>query len=260
MCAYSEKGEKKNVMYDLQKASMWKRISAWLLDAILLVIVITGVLFLLSSCLDYDGTLECYTALQQQYIEEYGVDMSLTELTEEQQALREQANAAFQQDAEANRLYGKVVSQGMLLVSFSPLIAYLLLEFLVPLLFGNGQTLGKKVFGIAVMREDGVRLSTLALFVRTVLGKYTVETMLPVLFIALAMFGSFGLLGTVLALALLVAQIAMLIATKTNSALHDKLSYTVTVDMASQMIFDTPEELLAYKKRMQAEKAAKADY
>ena len=87
-------------MYDLQKASMWKRISAWLLDAILLVIVITGVLFLLSSCLDYDGTLECYTALQQQYIEEYGVDMSLTEFTEEQQALFRQFSDTVQKESE----------------------------------------------------------------------------------------------------------------------------------------------------------------
>ena len=35
--------------------------------------------------------------------------------------------------------------------------------------------------------------------------------------------------------------------------IHDKLAGTVTVDLASQMIFDSPEALLEYKKRLHAE-------
>ena len=33
----------------------------------------------------------------------------------------------------------------------------------------------------------------------------------------------------------------------------DKMAHTVAVDMASQMIFDSPEALLEYKKRIHAE-------
>ena len=43
------------MIYDLQRASMWKRISAWLLDAILLCIVTTLMAFLLSIALNYDS-------------------------------------------------------------------------------------------------------------------------------------------------------------------------------------------------------------
>ena len=42
-----------NMIFDLQKASMWKRISASLFDFILLVIAVAGFAFLLSAILDY---------------------------------------------------------------------------------------------------------------------------------------------------------------------------------------------------------------
>ena len=58
------------MIYDLQKASMWKRISAALCDLIALVIVIVGLLLLLSAVLGYDGraarlghAFECYVSL-----------------------------------------------------------------------------------------------------------------------------------------------------------------------------------------------------
>ena len=247
-------------MFDLQKANTWKRVSAWILDAIMLVIAITGGLYAMTSLLGYGQTLEEYNALQQQYIEEFGVDMSATELSAEEIALRETADAAFRKDADAIRLNGRIVAQTPLIIAFPPLIAFLLLEFLVPLIFGNGQTLGKKVFGVAVMREDGVRLTPLALFARTILGKYTLGLMLPALLLALFFIGTMGLVALVVAAALLIAQIVVPIASRTNAAVHDKLACTLTVDMASQMIFDTKEDLLAYKNRLQAEKAQAADY
>ena len=40
----------------------------------------------------------------------------------------------------------------------------------------------------------------------------------------------------------------------------DKLANTVTVDLASQMIFNTEEDLIAYKQKIAAEKAAKQSY
>ena len=46
---------------------------------------------------------------------------------------------------------------------------------------------------------------------------------------------------------LFVLQIGVMIATKTNSSIHDLLSDTVVVDFACQQIFDTEEELIAYK-------------
>ena len=110
------------------------------------------------------------------------------------------------------------------------------------------------------MREDGVKLSPLLLFARTVLGKYTVETMIPVLTVVMIFFGFMGLLGTVIIGALLLVELFMIAMTKCNTPIHDKLAHTVTVDMASQMIFDTPEALLEYKKKLHAQDAEKSEY
>ena len=38
------------------------------------------------------------------------------------------------------------------------------------------------------------------------------------------------------------------------------LASTVVVDLASQMIFDSPEDVLAYKQKVHAEAVDKADY
>ena len=42
--------------------------------------------------------------------------------------------------------------------------------------------------------------------------------------------------------------------------IYDMLANTVTVDMASQMIFDSPEALLEYKQRVHAEAVERAEY
>jgi uncharacterized RDD family membrane protein YckC len=132
-------------------------------------------------------------------------------------------------------------------------LGYVLLEFVIPLIFKNGQTVGKKIFGIAVMREDGVRISPMLLFVRTILGKYTVETMLPVFIIVMIFLGAMGIVGVVVLAAILITQIVLLIVTKARTPLHDVLSHTVTVDYASQLIFDSVEDMIAYKKKIHAE-------
>ena len=246
------------MMYDFQKANMWKRISAALCDLIALAIVVVGIALLLSTVLGYDGYSVRFAEISNSYAEEYGVDLDISTtdfkaLGEEERARYEAADQAVAADREANYVYGMIVNLTLIIITFSLLVAFLLLEFLVPLLFGNGQTLGKKVFGVAVMRVDGVKLSPVLLFARTVLGKYTVETMIPVFIIIMIALGLMGIFGTVVILGLLVLQLVLLITTKARTPLHDKLAHTVCVDLASQMIFDSPEALLEYKKRIHAE-------
>ncbi len=252
-------------MLDLQKASMWKRISAALFDLILLMILVVGAAFLFTTVLDYDG----YTARMDEFYAEYEAtygldfDISVAEyeaLTDEARAVYDKAWEAFAADEEVNRVYGMLFNLTLIIVTFSILAAYLLLELLVPLILRNGQTLGKKIFGIAVMRRDGVRLPPVLLFARTVLGKYTVETTLPVLVVIMIYFNAVNVVGVILIGLLLVIQVALLIATRNRTPIHDLLAQTVTVDMQSQLIFDSPEALLAYKKRLHAEEVAKADY
>lgn len=253
------------MMYDLQKADVWKRISAFIFDKILVFILAVGLAFLLSLVTNFEGYAEQYEARRDYWSDYYGTNLSITEenyseLTEDEKLRFDNAVTALSADNEANYSTYMMFNLSLIIVTFGVLLSYLLLEFVVPLLFGNGQTLGKKIFGIAVMRIDSVKISPLILFIRTVLGKYTIETMIPILILIGIGFGLIGIMGPIIILLVIVCNIIMVIATKTNSPIHDMLANTVTVDMTSQLIFDTPEALLEYKQKVHAEMAEKADY
>lgn len=246
------------MIYDVQKANMWKRISAFLFDFILLSIIVVGLAFVLSAILGYEDTTaqmeQCYTRYETKYAVDFDISSEdYNALTEEKRAVYDEAMTALSKDETFVRTYSLLINLTLIIITFSILLGYLIFEFFIPLLFGNGQTLGKKIFGIGVMRADGIRLSPMLLFVRTVLGKCTVETLLPVLIVIMIYFGYMGFFGTVLLIAFALVQLGLLIATRFRTPFHDKLAYTVTVDFASQMIFDSPEEMLEYKQRIHAE-------
>ena len=251
-------------MLDLQRAGMWKRLSAALFDSIILFTVIVGMALLLSTALGYDAYVDRLNELEQQYGEEFGVDLNITleelkALSEEERQVYEAADAAYSQDPDVIYTYNMMLSLAVVIVTFAILLGYLLLEFLVPLLLKNGQTIGKKLFGIGIMRVDSVRLPSVLLFARTVLGKFTIGTMIPVYVVIMIIFGRLGMFGTVLIGALLLVQAILFFGTHAHTPIHDKLAGTVTVDLASQMIFDSPEALLEYKKRIHAESTAKQE-
>lgn len=252
-------------MVDLQRADFWKRISAFLFDAIIFGIIAVGIACAISAISGYDkyknGLDACYT----KYETEYGIDFNITsdeyeKLTDAQKEKFDSASKALEKDGEAFYYYSMTVNLTLVIIVFSVLLSNVILEFIIPLILGNGQTLGKKIFGIGVMHCDGVRVSTLQMFIRTVLGKSTIETLVPILVVVMIILGSIGLLGLIILCGLALAQIILLFTTKGRTPIHDVMAATVTVDFASQMIFDTPEELLEYKKKIQAERAARADY
>lgn len=252
-------------MVDMQKAGMWKRMAAWLLDIILVAILAVGAAYLLSVTLGYDtasAKLEQYYA---RYESEYGVvfDISQQEyeaMTGEQRAAYDAAYEALIADEDVLITYDKVVNLTMLITSIGILIAMLLLEFVVPLLLKNGQTVGKKCFGIGLIRNDGVQMNTMQLFTRTVLGKYTVGTMLPIYVVLLMLFGNMGIFGTVILGGLLTGQIICLSVTRNTCAIHDLLAGTVAVDIASQQIFRSSQELIEYTRRIHEDRARRQDY
>ena len=84
--------------------------------------------------------------------------------------------------------------------------------------------------------------------------------MVPLLLVFLVVLGNAGIVGVIAFVLIFVFQLGLLIKTKTNSCIHDVLAYTVAVDMESQMIFDTKEDLIAYKNKIHAEEAEKQAY
>ena len=250
---------------DIQKAGLWKRVAAGLLDSILLSVLAVGVAVLLGAFLGYDGYNTTLNESYAYYQDQYGVTFQIT--GEEYEALQPQekeaydkAYAALIQDEEAMKAYNMVLNLSLLITTGGILAAYLLLEFAVPLFFGNGQTVGKKVFGLGIVRVDGVRTTPLQMFVRTVLGKFTIETMIPVYVVLMFLFNVTGLYGTLLLGGLLVAQILIMAISSNNSLIHDLLAGTVVVDVASQMIFRTPQDLIDYKKKLSREQSNRQNY
>lgn len=253
------------MIYDLQRASMWKRISAWLLDAILLCVAATLMALLLSTALNYNSYSDRLDARYAYFEAEYGVSRDVTQaqidaMSPEELANLTAASEALAADEEALYVYNMMIQLMILITSLSILLAYVVLEFTVPMVLGNGQTVGKKVFGIGVMRQDGVSVNGVCMFIRTVLGKYAIETMIPVMMALMLFFGSVGEVGWLILGAIILVEAVLLISTKERCMIHDKLANTVTVDIASQMIFKTQEDLIAYKEKAAAQKAANQLY
>lgn len=252
-------------VYDIQKAGAWKRMSAYLFDTILLGIVAVGVAFLLTVVFRYDAHVADRDGLLEEFEAEYGVELDITqseyeEMTEAEKTRYDDAYRAFVSDPEVNAKEALIVSLTLLIIVFGLLVSFLLLELLIPLKLGNGQTLGKKIFGIGVMRVDGVKISVFQLFVRSVLGKYTLETMLPIFLVLLFFFNVFPFACLVGLAFLALLQLAFVLVTQYHTPIHDMIAGTLTVDFASQMIFDSVEEMTAYKQRIHAEMAQKAEY
>ena len=249
----------------LQKANFWKRISAYLFDIILTVTLAIGFASLLSAVVGYDKHQEQLQNYYEYYEQTYGVDFDISEedynkLTEDEKLKYETAADALEKDENVLATYSVIVSLSLVILSFSVLLGILSIYFIVPLFFKNGQTLGKKIFGLAVIRSNLVKVSNPVLFARTLFGMYAIETMFPLFLLAMLYFNLMGGVALITIGLLFVLQVAVLIVSKNNSSIHDLLSDTVVVEFASQRIFETQEALEEFIKEQQAIEAQKAAY
>ena len=257
-----------SMIYDVQKAGALRRIAAGLFDIIILIVLATGLSWGISALTDADAQYQAVQDVYTAYGEKHNVNVSHTEEdlatlpAEELEQYNKNYQAAMDEmnaDPEAISTMMRFWSTALSTISLSVLIAHLLLEFLVPLWLKNGQTFGQKAFGIGLMRKDGVMISPFALFVRSILGKATIEVLLPLLLVFMMFMGIAGVL-IYLVLALVVAQVMLLLMHPNRCVLHDLMGCTIAVDISSQMIFRSPEALIAYQKERAAEKAEKASY
>ena len=254
---------------ELQRASSWKRIAAWVLDIMLLCVLTVGVAFGLSALLDYDVHQQTVQTAYEYYAQQYGIDLDMDQATYDAMSEAEKAEydekakkieIALNADEDVKYAYNMVVSYSLLITTMSILLATVLLEFVVPLLLKNGQTIGKKCFSLGVCRVDGVKVTPLQLFARTVLGKFAVELMIPVYVVIMLYWGLMGIGGTAVLLILLIIQITCIAVNRDRLAIHDRFAGTVVIDISSQKIFESTDDLIAYTKRIHAEQAKRQDY
>ena len=254
---------------DVQKAGLWKRIAAAILDLILLAILAVGCAWGLTVALDYDGHAETAATIKAEYEERFNIpaDMTNTKYQSLDEAEKQaydqavaEANKALAEDAEAVRILNLLQSLRLVITTFGILVAVLLLEFIVPLFLKEGATVGKKVFGLGLVRTDCVRVNPLQLFTRTLIGKFTIEIMIPAYLIIMILGGTLGSMGMIVIGAILLLQVILYFATKQNQLLHDIMAGTVVVDVTSQRIFANDEDRIAFLKRMAAEQAEQQEY
>jgi uncharacterized RDD family membrane protein YckC len=250
---------------DMQNASVMKRLAAWLLDAILVCVLSVGFAVILSAVLRYDSHYANLQAGYDRYEQQYGVVLRISQeeyenMSESQRENYDAAQVELLEDEALIRVYNLVLSLTLVIATLSILLGVMTMEFVIPLLLKNGQTVGKKAFGIALVRVDGVKVSTVQLFVRSLLGKYTVETMIPVYILLMFFWNAMDMTGTVVLAGLAVLEIACIIVNPYNALIHDLMAGTVAVDISSQKIFSNTEELIEYTKRIHAERAQKQDY
>ncbi len=261
------------MVFEIQKASLLKRFSAFLLDFILMAVAVTGFAALLGWCTGFDGYFDTYSEKSEYYAStieidetvDFEIDFSIAKedydkLSKESRDKIDAAYAAFQKDPEVVRAYGMIFNLTLVILTFSILLGFLLLEFALPLIFGHGQTVGKKVFSIGVIHSNGVKMSNIALFVRTLLGKYTIETMIPIISFLGMMFGVGGPVSLFVLILILILELFVFFKNKTFTLIHDAMSSTLTVDLPSQRVFDTVDELIAYKEAVAERIANEAKY
>lgn len=249
------------MIYSLQKANILRRFSAFLLDFILVVIVATGAILLMSKIVNYDKTSNELDTVYLEYKEKYGFDFreitetKYNEFTEEQKETYDNAYKELVNDEDFKKTYALIINKTFLMVTIGVLLGILLIEFIVPLFLKNGQTPGKKCFQIAVMMENGVKITTFALLTRTLLGKF-LETMVPIYILIMLLFGNVQLIHLFILAAVVLVELCLLIFNYRHALIHDLISYTVVVDKQTQMIFESEDELMKYKNE-QNEKAAR---
>ena len=249
----------------LQKANFWKRISAYMFDFIVTIMLTMGFATAINAVCGYDKYATEVNTYYAQYSETYGVDFNIEQeaydaLSTEMHAVYDEAYAALNADPGFQKAYQMVFKLTMLMYGGGALIAFLIWYFAVPLMFGYGRTLGKKIFGLAVIRTNCVKASNPVLFIRTVIGMYAIETMMPLWLLIMIFFNMMGIIGLITIGLLWILQVAMLISTQTRSAIHDLLTDTVVVEFISQQIFDTQEDLMRFVQEEHAKAVENAEY
>jgi uncharacterized RDD family membrane protein YckC len=125
----------------------------------------------------------------------------------------------------------------------SALISFTLFYLVAPFAFKQGQTLGKKVNGLAVVNEKGYFIKWWQLPIRSIFLGFT--------FVAGNFFG-IGFFTSVLTIIIvLLVSFTLLVFTKGNRSANDFVAKTKIIDLKISKIFYNEQGLLAYENQLE---------
>jgi len=216
-----------------------KRAFAGAIDVLLIAILTVFIAMPMSKLTGFESARADVGAVSARIKEESGISADLTpqeyqNLTDEQIQKYEAGWIEYFNEEENIRTYNRMVVGSYLTVLGSILVAVLILELAIPLFLGDGQTLGKKMMGLVVIRMSGEQVDTLGIIARALLGKYLVEIAVPV-FTVLAIYnGNSSGRSSFMIVGLFLAQAACMGLTRERRLIHDFLSGTRVVAAESE--------------------------
>ncbi len=216
-----------------------KRSFAAAIDLLLIAILTVFLAMPMSRITGFRSARDEVNEVSARIKEESGISADLTpqeyqSLTDEQIEKYEALWIEYLNHEQNVRTYNRMVIGSYLTILGSILVAVIVFELAIPLVLGDGQTLGKKLMGLAVIKMDGEAVDAIGIIARALLGKFLVEIALPVFSFLSIYNGMSGSMNTVLIIGLFLVQAACMGFTKERRLIHDFLSGTRVVALDSE--------------------------
>lgn len=210
---------------------MFRRFGAFIVDLCLVIFLTVMIALPLRGVSGYTAASEKMDAIFNSIASQHGVDINITNqqynaLSEEEKLAVDAALKDISENEEAAELYSKTVKLTMIITFASLFVAVVILELVLPLIFKNGQTIGKKLMRLEVRRRDGSSVNFVTLLLRSISGKFFLDYGLPVFFFFSMLYANAGRIPLVGLLLLATAQIVSIAVTSDRRALHDILAGT----------------------------------
>ena len=268
-----EKVENVKSIYVPKTPKNSKRIAAWIVDIILIIVVATGIALFTSLVYGYDNYNDkCYEKNIEYgiYVEDpYGKiefnDKKYIIYTDTPGATETEYLARIEErnnDVEFREAYSKMSVGQVLIVTSGIVGSVLIFECIIPLCLKHGRTIGMKFFDIGYVTDEGIDVDFKTVFIRFLFGKLIVGGLIPYSGLMLALFipTYYTLVGLVALFGVPILNLLLLCITPEKRGIHDFIAKCIPVDNTCQIYFKTTEELNKAKAEEEANKNIKKYY
>ena len=241
----------KDSIYDSRPAKPVKRIAAWIVDMILMLVVATGIAWLVSLCYGYDN----YNSIIEQKYVEYGLKYESSEEPGKYIYCDYPSDKDCQDkwekcknDPEFYKAYEMRVKGGPIILATSLSLTLLIFEGILPICLKHGRTIGMRFFGVGYVTEDGIEPPVSSILVRFIFGKLILGGLIPLFSLMYIINGSgFGLVGIIALILYFGVNGYLLVFTKEKRYIHDYIARMRPVDNDNQIYIKTTDELATLK-------------
>lgn len=219
-----------------------KRLASLVLDYILIIIIFTGVLYLLSAIFKYDDLNQTVD----NYYLQYGVLVKDEAGNNVFCNIETESCKTAINNLTADTNYIKANSDLMRYMYFAPIaaifVATLIIDLIFPLCFKNHQTVGMKIFNLSFLSKNEIRITKLQLFIRFLFGRFIFNGVIPVFAVSYFILGNPTMSIIILAM-WLIANIIVYFYSKQITFVSNSIASVMVVDTAEQIFFDKIEDL-----------------